>query len=111
MAHARVLRSGRWRPLLLPYAGLLLAGAVLLLGASALVEMIYHHQLDAAMGSQVRYLRWTLDTASAAAWLGMAALAAAGAAALELARRRFLRAWDVAQDPSHAGALALQEPA
>lgn len=111
VAHARVLRSGRWRPLLLLYAGLLLAGAVLLLGASALVEMVYHHQLDAAMGSEVRYLRWTLDTASAATWLGMAALAAAGAGALELARRRFLRAWDAEQDTKQAGTPPLQEPA
>lgn len=110
-ANARMLRTGRWRRLAAPYAGLLAAAAIMMLGVSALIEMVYHHQLNAAMGPEVRYLGWSLDTASAATWLGMVALAVAGGIVLELVRRRFIVAWDEAQAQAQGGALPQEEPA
>lgn len=112
-ANARMLRTGNWRRLVAPYAGLLAAAAIMMLGVSALIEMVYHHQLNAAMGPEVRYLGWSLNTASAATWLGMVAVAVAGGVGLELVRRRFVVAWDEAQaqDQAQGGALPQEEPA
>lgn len=64
----------RWR---------VLATLPLLLCLTALLEMVYHHRLDAAMGSAVVWGPLTLDTASAMTWaavLGVVVLTAALAA-------------------------------
>lgn len=115
MANVNMVRAGRLRRLAGPYAGLLIAAGVMMLGVSALIEMIYHHQLDAAMGPEVTYLGWQLNTASAATWLGMLALAVVGGVLLELVRRRFVATWGEAQAQARAhaqdAALPREEPA
>ena len=65
----------------------------LLAGFVALIEMIYHLQLDAAQGSTLRLFGLTLDTAHAASWLGAFAALAVGAALFERARRAFVPRW------------------
>ena len=74
--------------------GLLAATAlVMLVGFGALIEMVYHLQLDGDGNPQLRYLGLTLDAKGAASWLGALAVTAIGCALFELVRRRFALAW------------------
>lgn len=98
MMNLRVAKFGRFAPLAAPYAGLFATGAVAVVGAAALVEMIYHIQLNAALGGKLNFLGVALDTDSAASWAGAAAVFAVGVALLEAVRRRFVRAWGRAQE-------------
>jgi branched-chain amino acid transport system permease protein len=102
MMNLRVARFGKFGRLVGTYAGLLLAGVLAAAGAGAIVEMIYHVQLNAALGSTLTFLGVGLDTASAASWLGAAALLVVGLALLEPLRRRFVRAWGRAQEEIEA---------
>ena len=98
MMNVRVARFGRFRPFWALYAGLVATGALLVAGFAAIVEMIYHVQLNAALGPNLSFLGLTLDTSSAASWLGAVALAVVGLALMEPVRRRFVRAWGQAQE-------------
>ena len=74
-------------------AARLALGAPLLaaaLGSTALVEMTYHRQLNAALGPQMQWLGLTLDTTRAWHWLSML-LSVASALALAWAIRRWQR--------------------
>ncbi|KQM75487.1 branched-chain amino acid ABC transporter permease [Xylophilus sp. Leaf220] len=98
MLNLRMARYGRLRPLLPHYAALLAAIVVAVAGGAAMVEMLYHLQLNAAVGPQLAYMGLTLQADRPTTWLGAGALFVAGAALFEWARRRFVRAWDVAQE-------------
>ncbi len=102
MMNLRVARFGKFGRLLGTYAGLLMASALAAAGAAAIVEMIYHVQLNAALGSTLTFLGVGLNTASVASWLGAGALLAVGLALLEPLRRRFVRVWGRAQEEIEA---------
>ncbi|MBC7705233.1 MAG: branched-chain amino acid ABC transporter permease [Rhodoferax sp.] len=97
MANLRVVRGRRCGPLIGLYGGLLLTSLLALAGAAAMVEMVYHRQLDAALGSQLQFLGWALDTASARSWWTAAAVMATGVGLFEPLRRLFAERWDVIQ--------------
>jgi len=97
-ANLRLAGSGRLRPLLPGYLALLLAGAVAFTGASAMVEMLYHLQLNQALGPVMKFAGLWLDAKGAAAWIVALLLLAAGAVAFELARRRVRARWHEALD-------------
>jgi branched-chain amino acid transport system permease protein len=88
-----VAAFGRLRELLASYLALFVTGVVMLLGLSALIEMGYHLQLNAAMGDSVTYLGMALNTRSVGSWLGAAMVAAIGFGAFEWVRRRFAEKW------------------
>jgi len=75
------------------YAALTATALVMLAGAAALIELVYHLQLAATSGSTLRYLGLTLDTHQASSWLGALAVMLIGFAAFEFVRRRFAREW------------------
>ena len=102
MMNLRVAKFGKFNRLWGLYGGLILTGALVVLSAAALVEMIYHMQLNAALGSKLSFLRIPLDTDSAASWIGAAAVLAVGVALLEMVRRRFARVWGQAQEEIEA---------
>jgi branched-chain amino acid transport system permease protein len=97
MLNLRVAAHGQLRRLLPWYAGLAAATLVMLAGAAAMVEMVYHMQLNAALGPKLVFLHVPLDASSAASWGGAALLTLAGLAAFELTRRRFARRWGEVQ--------------
>ncbi|MGN6529064.1 MAG: branched-chain amino acid ABC transporter permease [Burkholderiaceae bacterium] len=97
LANLRLAAHGRLRPLLPGYAALAAAAAAALAGASAMVEMLYHLRLDAALGPVTRFAGLSLDASGALAWGAAATLAIAGGVAFEILRRRFARRWDEAQ--------------
>ncbi len=98
MMNLRVSRHGKLRGLLPAYGVLAAASLVLLVAVAALVEMVYHRQLNAAMGSVVTFMGLGLDTASAKDWLGLCGVLVLGGWVFSLAQRRFGDRWDAAQE-------------
>lgn len=97
MMNLRVAAFGHLKRLWVAYLGM--AGGLLtaLAGASAMIEMLYHLQLNAALGDEVKFMGAMLHARSADAWFGAVFTLVAGAALFELVRRRFKHEWDEAQ--------------
>ena len=93
MMNLRVARFGKLKGLLGWYLALALTGAVMFFGVAAMIEMIYHLQLEDAQGPLLHFMGIGLNAKSAASWLGALAVAAVGTALFEATRRRFARRW------------------
>ena len=93
MMNLRIAKTGALKRLLPSYAGLAVAMGLMLAGAGALVEMIYHLQLDGGNGSQLAFAGWVLNTDSATTWGISLALLAIGLLVFETVRRRFAQIW------------------
>jgi branched-chain amino acid transport system permease protein len=97
LANLRLAAFGKLRPLWRGYLALAVAGAVALTGASAMVEMLYHLQLNEALGPVMKFGGVMLDAKGAPAWAVASVLFVVGAVAFEVARRRLRVRWDEAQ--------------
>jgi branched-chain amino acid transport system permease protein len=97
MMNLRVASFGRLRELWVSYLGLAGTALVALAGAGAIIEMVYHLQLNAAIGPEVKYLGGTLDVTSAQSWFGAIFVLVTGAVLFELARRHFRAHWNEIQ--------------
>jgi branched-chain amino acid transport system permease protein len=97
MAQLRLARSGGLRRLWPAYVLLLASALLALSGAAALLEMLYHLQLGAALGPELRFMGITLDTQAPGSWLGALVVMLAGLGLFESRRRPFVRAWDEIQ--------------
>lgn len=106
MMNLRVAKFGKLGRLLGWYALLAVTGAVLFFGAAAIIEMIYHMQLNESLGPTMEFLGITLNVKSAASWLGAAAVAVVGVALFEAVRRRFARKWGDVQGEIEAAIRA-----
>jgi branched-chain amino acid transport system permease protein len=93
MMNLRIAQTGALKRLLPSYAGLGVAMALMLAGAGALVEMIYHLQLDGGSGSELAFAGWVLHTDRATTWGVSVALLAIGLLVFETVRRRFALIW------------------
>ncbi|MBN9407668.1 MAG: branched-chain amino acid ABC transporter permease [Burkholderiales bacterium] len=93
MMNLRVAAFGRLRQLWTSYLGLAVTALVILAGAGAMIEMIYHLQLGATLGSELKFLGVTLDTHSLDSWFGACFVLATGLGLFELVRREFRRQW------------------
>jgi branched-chain amino acid transport system permease protein len=80
------------------YAGVLLTGAVLLLGVILIVEMSYHMTLDLSTGTRTRIFGFSMDGAQPEFWVLAFGTLAAGALAFEVMRRNFSREWGRVQE-------------
>lgn len=98
MMNLRVAAFGRLRELTGSYLALLASGVLMLVGASAIIEMIYHLQLSTTLGDELNFLGMTLHARSATSWGGALVAAFVGFALFELARRRFARRWGAIQE-------------
>ncbi|TSE34240.1 branched-chain amino acid ABC transporter permease [Tepidimonas charontis] len=97
MMNLRVAAFGRLRELWVSYLALGITGVVALLGAGALIEMVYHLQLNAAIGPHVEYLGARLDSSRAESWVGAVFVMLTGVGLFELARRHFRAHWNEIQ--------------
>ena len=97
MMNLRVASFGRLREIWVSYLALGVTALVILLGAGAMVEMIYHLKLDAAMGDTVRYLGMELNAKAASSWFGAVFVTLTGLGIFELARREYSRQWAAIQ--------------
>lgn len=79
---------------------LALAGSALaaLVGAAAMIEMLYHRQLNEALGPELRFMGATLNSSGVDAWFGAGWLVVVGAGLFELARRHYVRQWGEIQE-------------
>jgi branched-chain amino acid transport system permease protein len=98
MMNLRLASFGKLRQLWTAYLALGGTAFVMLAGAGAMVEMVYHLQLNDALGPQLRFFGATLDTRSAESWFGAAMVLATGLALFELARRRYVADWERIQE-------------
>ena len=98
MMNLRVASFGKLGRLWTSY--LALGGLVLvMLGAGgAMVEMVYHLQLNEALGPQMSYLGATLNAKGLDSWFGAALVLAVAAALFEATRRQFVREWGSIQE-------------
>jgi branched-chain amino acid transport system permease protein len=97
MMNVRVAAFGRLRELWRNYLFLTVSGLMVLLGAAAIVEMIYHLQLNAMSGSELPFVGVTLDVKRASSWVGAAVVMLVGIGLFEMARRRFSVQWGAIQ--------------
>ncbi|MDO9290513.1 MAG: branched-chain amino acid ABC transporter permease [Hydrogenophaga sp.] len=88
---------GKLREVWVAYLALGVTALVVLLGGGAMVEMIYHLQLDAAMGDSVKYLGMELHSKTAGSWFGAAFVTLTGLGIFELTRRQFSAQWAAIQ--------------
>ena len=97
MMNLRVASFGRLREVWVAYLALAVTALVILLGAGAMVEMIYHLKLDAAMGDDLKYLGMTLHPSQVGSWFGAAFVTLTGLGIFELTRRQFMAQWAAIQ--------------
>jgi len=98
MMNLRVAMFGKLSRLWLHYVPLTLAGLIALTGAAAMIEMIYHLQLNEALGPEMPFLGLTLDAKGVGTWLAALAVFAVGVALFEWRRRGFHREWSRIQE-------------
>ena len=97
MMNLRVAKFGKLVRLLGWYAVLALTGFVTFVGVAAIIEMVYHVQLNEALGSTLKFMGVELDTKSVASWAGALVTAVVGLVPFELTRRRFAVRWGEVQ--------------
>jgi branched-chain amino acid transport system permease protein len=93
-----VAAFGKLRPLIGAYVALLGTTLVMLLAAGAIVEMIYHLQLNQALGPELSYLGATLNAHGLDSWFGACFVLLTAIALFELARRHFAADWGQIQE-------------
>ncbi len=98
MMNLRVAAFGKLSKLWTSYLALFGTGLAVLLGAAAMVEMLYHWQLNAALGPEMSFMGIALNSQGVDAWVGAIFLLLAGLGLFELARRQFKAEWDEIQE-------------
>jgi len=98
MMNLRVAAFGRLRELWVSYIALAGTALVMLVGAGAMIEMVYHLQLNTTLGSELRFLGVPLDAKGLNSWFGAAMVLLTGLGLFELTRRTFLRGWGEIQE-------------
>lgn len=98
MMNLRVAAFGRLRELWVSYLALAATALVALLGAAAMIEMVYHMQLNSALGPELTFLGVKLDSQGLNSWFGAAFVLLSGISLFELTRRQFKRQWNEIQE-------------
>ncbi|WP_420821220.1 branched-chain amino acid ABC transporter permease [Ramlibacter rhizophilus] len=98
MMNLRVAAFGRLRELWVSYLGLAVTGLVVLAGAAAMIEMVYHLQLNAALGPELKFLGMPLNAHSVESWVGAAFVLVTGLGLFELTRRAYVQQWGEIQE-------------
>ncbi len=98
MMNLRVAAFGFLRKLWVSYLGLAICGLIILLGAGAMIEMIYHLQLNVALGSQMKFVGIPLDAKGLNSWFGAGFVLITGLGLFEIARRQFSKEWSQIQE-------------
>lgn len=98
MMNLRLAAFGKLRQVWGSYLALGGAAATALVGVAAMIEMVYHLQLNQALGPTMRFMGATLNAKGADTWFGAGLLIVVGVALFELARRAFSRQWNTIQE-------------
>ncbi len=98
MMNLRVAAFGKLRPLLASYLALAGTAATIVVGAGAMIEMVYHLQLNEALGPELKFMGASLDAKGLNSWFGAGFVLLVGVALFELTRRQFLHQWGETQE-------------
>jgi branched-chain amino acid transport system permease protein len=98
MMNLRVASFGLLRRLWVSYLALGVSALVVLLGAAVMIEMIYHLQLNAAMGPMLNFVGIEFNTSSLDHWFGAVFVLLTGLGLFELCRRQFILEWGEVQE-------------
>ncbi|MBP6851506.1 MAG: branched-chain amino acid ABC transporter permease, partial [Rhodoferax sp.] len=110
LVQLRQVLRGPWRQLLPALPGVLAAWLLIGVGAAVLLEMLYHRQLDTAMGPGLVFLGLPLHVAQASSWVGAGAVLVAGLVLLRTQLPGWQRRWDAVQQLIDASARARGRP-
>ncbi len=97
MMNLRVAAFGKLRQIAVSYLGLLMTGLVMLIGAGAMIEMVYHLQLNAALGDTLKFMGVTLNAKGVDSWVGSALVMLTGLGLFEVTRRHYMHEWGLIQ--------------
>ncbi len=98
MMNLRVAAFGKLRQLWVSYLALAVTALIVLVGAAAMIEMVYHLQLNAALGPELRFMGATLNAKGLNSWFGAGFVMLTGLFLFEVTRRQFVREWDAIQE-------------
>lgn len=98
LMNLRVAAFGKLRKLWTSYLALAGTGLAALIGVATMIEMVYHRQLNEALGPELRFMGATLNSAGVDAWFGAGLLIVVGAGLFELVRRRYVHEWGEIQE-------------
>jgi branched-chain amino acid transport system permease protein len=98
MMNLRVAAFGYLRKLWVSYLGLALTGIVVLLGAAVMIEMVYHLQLNEALGPEMLFLGMNFNAKDVNSWFGTAFVMLTGLGLFEVCRRQYVREWSEIQE-------------
>jgi len=93
MMNLRVASFGKLRQIAMSYLGLVVTGLLMLIGAGALIEMIYHLQLNDAMGDTLKFMGVSLDAKGIDSWVGASLVLVTGLGLFEVMRRHYVHEW------------------
>ena len=110
MMNLRLAQFGKFGRVAGAYAVLAIAGVPMFFGVAALIEMVYHLQLNEALGPTMHFLGIALNVKSAVSWVGALVVAGVGMTLFEFARRSFARRWGQAQGEIEAAIRAREFP-
>jgi branched-chain amino acid transport system permease protein len=98
MMNLRLAAFGKLKDLWTSYLALFGTAFAILAGAGAMVEMLYHLQLNAALGPKLRFMGVQLDATSAESWILAGMVLVTGLVLFEITRRAFNRDWGQTQE-------------
>jgi branched-chain amino acid transport system permease protein len=97
MMNLRLAAFGRLRAIAPSYVALGGLALVILAAAGSMIEMVYHLQLNQALGPELSFLGVRLNAKGVDSWFGAVFMLATAIALFELTRRHFVRQWGDAQ--------------
>ena len=93
MMNLRVAAFGKLKQIWVSYLGLFVTAFVALIGAGAMIEMVYHLQLNSALGDNLKFMGIILNAKGVDSWFGSAFVMLTGLGLFEAIRRHFLIEW------------------
>ena len=93
MMNLRVASFGKLKQIWVSYLGLFVTSLVTLVGAGAMIEMIYHLQLNSTLGDTLIFMGVTLNANGVDSWFGSLFIMITGLGLFEAVRRQFLIEW------------------
>ena len=98
LMNLRVAAFGKLKQLWTSYLALAGTALAALVGAATMIEMVYHRQLNEALGPELKFMGATLNSAALDAWFGAGLLIVVGVALFELVRRQYVHEWGEVQE-------------
>lgn len=98
MMNLRVASFGRLKEIWVSYLALAVTALIALIGAAAMIEMLYHLKLNAALGPELTFMGARLNAHGVDTWFGAIFVMLTGIGMFEIARRHYVRQWGEIQE-------------